>query len=624
MILNRGGQIAIYVIIAIVIVAGIVAVVVLRGNVGGGTGRPEELKPVFDAYIGCIEEQTKAALDLVGTQGGRVYLDDYIPGSEYAPFSNQLNFLGFGVPYWYYLSGNGVVKENIPSKGEMEKDVARYVEENLRNCNLERFYEQGYEINIGEIKDVKVSIGDTSASIEVDSELSVSKGNSSATDSASKIVVQSKIGKFYNLARQIYDKEKNEAFLENYSVDVLRLYAPVDGVEIQCSSKIWKTREVTGDLKKGLEANIGKLKLQGSYYKLQDEKNKYFVINQKTDESVNFIYSPSWPTKIEIAGDGIDDELMTANPVGQQEGLGILGFCYVPYHFVYDLSYPVMIQIYNGEEIFQFPVAVVIDNNVPRKAEGAGADYLGQENFDLCAFKNQEVEISLYDTNLNKIDGSVYYECFDQRCRLGETKNGKFVGEIPSCVNGFLKVKAENYSDARQLFSSNSEKAADVILSRQYEVDVSVKVDGKEVNDGTAVVYFGGQKDTKSASAVLPGQSKIKLTEGGYDLLVYIYSNTSVVIPASKKTQCQELPESGILGIFGSTKEKCFDIDIPETKIEYGLSGGGKSNTYLLESELAKGKVTVEVHGLGKPETLEQLQNNFAAFDSQGVSLEFG
>ena len=70
-------------------------------------------------------------------------------------------------------------------------------------------------------------------------------------------------------------KEKQEAFLEKYAADVLYSYTPVDGVDITCSPKIWKTRDVVNDLKSGLEANIGALKVQGDYYTLSNKKDQF-------------------------------------------------------------------------------------------------------------------------------------------------------------------------------------------------------------------------------------------------------------------------------------------------------------------------------------------------------------
>ena len=105
---GKKGQMAIFVIVAILVVTGIVAYFAFRGGFEIG-GIPEELQPVYSYYLECIEDETESALNLAGNQGGRIDTGEYIPGSEYAPFSNQLNFLGFPVPYWYYISGNGLI-----------------------------------------------------------------------------------------------------------------------------------------------------------------------------------------------------------------------------------------------------------------------------------------------------------------------------------------------------------------------------------------------------------------------------------------------------------------------------------------------------------------------------------
>ena len=100
---NKKGQVAIFVIIALVIVGGIITFYAFREQIFAKQ-IPAELRPVFDYYKSCVEDESKTALDLAGSQGGFVSPGEYIPGSEYAPFSSQLNFLGFPVPYWFYLS----------------------------------------------------------------------------------------------------------------------------------------------------------------------------------------------------------------------------------------------------------------------------------------------------------------------------------------------------------------------------------------------------------------------------------------------------------------------------------------------------------------------------------------
>ena len=93
----KKGQLAIILIIAVVLIVAVIAFFVFRGG-KGVESIPTELAPVYDYYSACVQQEAKAAADLAGTQGGHVFLPTYVPGSEYAPFSSQLNFLGFGVP----------------------------------------------------------------------------------------------------------------------------------------------------------------------------------------------------------------------------------------------------------------------------------------------------------------------------------------------------------------------------------------------------------------------------------------------------------------------------------------------------------------------------------------------
>ncbi len=611
--MNTKGQMTIIIIIALVITAGIMVFFLVRDKIEI-SDIPADFARVYNYYSSCIEEASREAVDIAGSQGGRIYDLPYSSGNVYAPFSSHLNFLGFNVPYWYYVSGNGIIKEQVPNKRDMEQEISRYVNEKIKECDFEEFYQQGFSISFSD-SNVNLKVNENNIEVDVNQEMIVSREDESARKSDHKISFESKIGKFYGIAKRIYDKEKRDAFLEEYSVDVLRLYAPVDGVEISCSPKIWRTREVADDLQKGLESNIGKLKLKGNYYSLKDKKNEYFVVNEESDEAVNFVYSKDWPYKIEI--DGAEDELLIANPIGNQEGLGIMGFCYAPYHFVYDISFPVMVQIYDVNEIFQFPVAVIIDNNVAREAVFSEVNY--EEDIDVCEFNTQDIEVNVYDVNLNKVDANISYGCFDQKCNLGESKDGRFIGKAPACLNGYILAKSEGYVEKKELFSSNEEGSADVILDKEYELDLNLSVDGRKI-EGSAIVNFDGPQ-IKSVS--FPEISKVKLGEGLYNISVFIYGNSSVVIPASIKTQCTEVSRGGIYGLFGGTKEECFDINIPESKIEYALIGGGRTTEYLLPDDLEKGTLKIKAKEFSKPNSLEQLQYNYEIFERSGIDLEF-
>jgi hypothetical protein len=617
---DKKGQVTIFVIIAIVIVVAVLIFFAIRSGLFV-QGVPVEFAPVYSLYSGCIEQETRNALDILGTQGGRIDTGEYVPGSEYAPFSSHLNFLSIPVPYWYYVAGNNLISENVPSRAEMEEEVSIFLEQEIENCDFTRFYEQGFYVSLPEELDVKTKINANVVEIEVNADVSASREDRSARKTKHKVQVNSKIGKFYDTAVDIYNKQKDEAFLEDYAIDVLRLNAPVDGVEVQCGPKIWTTRDVIGDLEAGLEDNFAAIKFDGDYYKLDEEEDKYFVVDLDVSEPVRVLYSSSWPTKVEV--EPADEELMIAEPIGDEEGLGVLGFCYVPYHFVYDVSFPALIQVSDGFEIFQFPVSVIIDNNQPREAELFTVSNV--ERVDLCEFAEGSARIYTFDNNLNPVEADVKYKCFDQVCRLGRSQitGGDAIldAEVPVCLNGQLIAEAEGFAEAKQLFSSNSESVTDIVLDREYEVEVELRRGGAVLEDN-AIVHFSGE-DENTKTAIFPDNNEIELKEGQYEISAYVYGDSGIVIPASTKTQCYEVSKGGLFGIFGGTKEECVEIELPGFNVDYALIGGGRLSIYILESELESGRITIDVDSLPHPSSIEELQYNFQAFDTSTLGISF-
>lgn len=602
------GQVGAFVIVAIAIVV-IVGVYIIVMKSAKQENVPSELAQVIDSYDSCIKEQAENALSLAGAQGGKIDSGEYVPGSEYAPFSSHLNFQGIPVSYWYYLSGNGVIKEQVPTKVEIENEIAEYLNDKIKGCDFSYYRDRGYQIQQDDLKS-KVVIEESKVKIDVNGDFAVEKEGSSANVERRSVELSSMFGKMYREAREIYEKEKRDAFLENYSIDVLRSYAPVDGVEIKCSPKIWKGSDVVKEINDGLEANLGAL----NFGKGTGKENDYFFVPVNIESNARVLYSSRWPWKIEIHG--ADNGLLIAEPNGNQQGMGIIGFCYAPYHFVYDMSFPVMVQVHSGNEIFQFPVAVVIDKNVPRKAEFS--EYGAESGEDVCESMTQDIKVNIYDASLKKVNADIAFQCFDQKCELGKSENGTFIGKAPACVNGYIEARAEGYSPARELFSSNEEREKDLIIDKEYEVKPEIRVGGKALS-GSAILTLEGKK---VITAALPEQERIKVSEGLYNITVYVYGNSSVKLPESKKRECKEVSSPGIAGLFGATKEVCIDITIPETNIDYALSGGGKGQAYIFPEMLEKGKIVISAEALERPESIEQLQNNFASFELLKAEVE--
>jgi len=85
-----------------------------------------------------------------------------------------------------------------------------------------------------------------------------------------------------------------------------------------------------------------------------------------------------------------------------------------------------------------------------------------------------------------------------------------------------------------------------------------------------------------------------------------------------------EVPQTGVGGLFGLTKEQCFDVEIPAQIISNVLAGGGRETYYVSEYEL-KDSTFIEINAgsLELPESIEQLQENYMLFETKGLDITF-
>jgi len=298
--------------------------------------------------------------------------------------------------------------------------------------------------------------------------------------------------------------------------------------------------------------------------------------------------------------------------------MSALGFCYVPYHLIYDIDFPVLIQFYDDDEIFQFPVAVVIEKNQARKALPTTAGKSIESK--VCEFKNQNVSVHTYDADLNPIDAQIQFKCLNSMCNIGETKtyhNDSFLnGQFPQCVNGFIIASAKGYADSNYQISTNDENEADIILNKKYNLSLSLP------NVRRALVTFSS--DDFSATVVYPEMKSVELIEGYYNVSVYAYDNSSLKFPATTKHKCVKVPEMGLSGLFGAETEKCYTINMPEMNINFAVVGGGKNREYITSQDLnSSHKLNIDVPFFGLPKNLEELQSNNFKVDDERIALEF-
>ncbi len=600
---SKRGQLTIFIIIAIILVASVGLFFAFR-DVMGAEQVPTNLEPPYLDFLSCVEENVLVGIEVLESQAGYIDLPTFQPGSRQMPFSSQLDFLGNPIPYWYYVSGNNLHVEQIPSKSLMEMQLAEFIEQEIdSDCLFEEYKERGFEIDKGETK-AKINIKDNRVDVLLNMRLGISRSGERAILSSHQVSVDSRIGKLYGSAKKIYEYEQNTLFLEEYAIDTLRLNAPVDGLEFSCSPKTWNADEIFDDLEIAIEENTLAMRA--------GDQADYFAIDLPVNEEVRFITSKNWPRAFEVVPS--EQNLLMATPIGNQQGLGVLGFCYIPYHFVYDVRYPVLIQVYEGDEIFQFPMAVVLENNNPRESLDVSA--VAIESPEICKYKNTLLDVKVYDLDSNEIEADISYECFGETCSIGKSPLNT---EFPQCVNGQIIARADGFEDTKIIFSIINAGNIQIFMEKLYELDLDLKVDGTSYN-GEAIIYFSSED--VSQTVIYPDQQTVKLSEGDYEIQVYIYKKSPLILEATTVEQCVDVPSSGIGGFFGTTRKECFDLKIPEQTVETALAGGGKQVYYATESELKDSRlIEIDASSLPLPESLTQLQDNYLLFEDKELGI---
>jgi hypothetical protein len=189
---NRRGQVTIFVIIAILIVASVGVYFLVRDKEAGvGEVYFLDTDEIYVFVQECLEGVSEEVIETVGQGGGY-----YFPPEKSTDF---------GITY-YLING----RSYIPSKEKIGEEISEYISQKLFFCTKSFVDFPEYEIQQNEIK-VYSEILDEVVLIEVDYPIFISKENVSSEINEFETVVSVKIGKIYSFIEEISEKEiKNQ------------------------------------------------------------------------------------------------------------------------------------------------------------------------------------------------------------------------------------------------------------------------------------------------------------------------------------------------------------------------------------------------------------------------------
>ena len=652
----RKAQVTTFIILGIVIVAVIAGAFYFRSSIiksSFETERekasvvPEQIKPVKQFADNCVDQTARDAVSLLAFQGGYITLPEtrqvITPAN---PFSNSLRLSkdnSARVAYWSYQQPNGIIEEQIPSINDMETQIGDYLRLNLNDClnGLQTYANQGYNISRQGIDNVDVRIFDNNIEIIVEQPITAGYKEINFIIEKHLADVDLPLGRFYSIAKQIYDGEKDDSFIEDKALDMLTVYdeLPYSDTDFNCKPKIWTKTQVDKDFKSILASNIAAIRIKGSSYRLADNDNGYFEIDaldDNYDESITLRYGQDWPTLIDIRPR--DGELLKGDSVNKDVGNNLEGFltslfCINNYNFIYDVKYPVLIMVSNNDFSFQYALQAIIDNNQAKE------NLLGEEEVikvgEICSNSGEKMIVDTFtelpDGRLVTLDDvDVKYKCITSSCSIGTSVKGRIEANFPACLNGVVVGEKDGYSIGKNVVSTNQAEEVSVVLKPLYKLALDVNLIEKD--SGQAREPFASEKiifefsnDNYKTSVVWPDNKEITLMPGSYSVSSYVMGSSTwdINIASRQVESCVEVP-NGFLGIFGSKKEECSSVEVPGMTLEEAIKGGANFNFELQHANLARRRtITLYTIVESVPGTYDGLTEVYDNIENNAYSSKF-
>ncbi len=648
--MQKRGQATVFIIIGIIIVAGVVITLwlkpILESKQVEALAVPEKAQTVQRHFQGCVEGLVEQGVNLLSVQGGYIELPTKTVENPYYPFSSSLNILpnsALRSAYWYYIAPNNVKKVNIPTIEQMENELADYIVSNLGKCmdNLELL--EDYNVTVDEAASADVKIEDDNVNVILYLPVKIYLKDFQYGITKFYVEQKTKLGKMYNLAKDVTNAMIKDNFLEDRTIDILATdqSIPYSGTDFSCKPKIWTVDKVKDALKRALTVNIPLIKIKGTKFETDKDYYLWRALNRKyKDLSVNFRYSSNWPLKLEV--EPAENGVLKALPLNavSNEALAYLTalLCITDYNFVYDIMYPVLITV-NDEKGNMFQVAnfVVIDNNQPK------------ENKEKMNFKTQHKEIcekavtpiTVYvlapdpDGNLQPVSGAdVRLKCITTTCALGKTaikandNEPKLKTRAPQCVNAQLIASKKNYHTGDELVSTIDTGTYSVVIepykTLRYEIKVIENGYERDLTDDDNVMVTIENEDKKFSTTLIEPTGKINLIAGNFQIRSMLITKTdNYEIKGKEVEHCYEMPKQSLLGLLGFTEQKCVTAEMDDITLDQAISGGARQYLTLTRGKLNNAnKITFYVPAYDLPQTIDEMEDVYKKVDSLENAIE--
>ena len=240
--MNKRGQITVFVIVGIMI---LVTVFLVFYFLGDRIKKQSDVDVVFDEssleplqdYIGdCIEKNGNEAIEMVLRQGG-----DISPGFYQIYHGEKLSFLCHTDNYTACYNRRPFLDAHI------ESEINDYMSGKLNECiNLDSIKSEGFNVQ-GWDMNVKTSIGRYNIIVTLDYPVTISKGNTRISENRFSKTFNVPLGRIIEAVKDVVEYDSNPNSVPLFNFDVISYAYRTNGeIEIQIDSveqsKIYKVK----------------------------------------------------------------------------------------------------------------------------------------------------------------------------------------------------------------------------------------------------------------------------------------------------------------------------------------------------------------------------------------------
>ncbi len=184
---NQGGQVTVFVVIGILIVAGVILFFALRGNIGEERQIPQEAEPVQIYVQNCLDEVAEDIIEKVGINGGVYSSTEFVNDNR--------------VHYFIYEE-----QKVMPPLNLTESEISRGIEQRLPFCIQDFFSFQEYNLKQGNIQ-AKTNIYANETRIQLNYPIEIRRGDFNYTLRKFESSIDVRLGTIYNSTDYLTDKE---------------------------------------------------------------------------------------------------------------------------------------------------------------------------------------------------------------------------------------------------------------------------------------------------------------------------------------------------------------------------------------------------------------------------------